>query len=143
MCPFFHNSDYTINKTAAGTPASLLPFIFYYPMLSSRTTSSALLRIISILHTFHFRHLTNKHRHPLFVLFLHGFQQQRQLIRPNQSDFVFSNNFPTATTADKNIFYELHHILTLAFHSALFFKISKACFIFAAISFLRSARKSS
>ena len=37
----------------------------------------------------------------------------------------------------------ISYILTLAFHSALFFKISKACFIFAAISFLRSIRKSS
>jgi len=57
--------------------------------------------------------------------------------------FVYFTNFPTSTTADNDIFHELHHILTLAFHSALFFKISKACFIFAAISFLRSIRKSS
>ena len=82
-------------RTQNGSRNSPVPAtvpLFTYPMISSRTTSSTLPRIISILrthpchllvslhpliHTFRLSHLPSKHRNPLFALLLHGFQQRR------------------------------------------------------------------
>ena len=41
-----------------------------------------------LIHAFHLRHRPNKHRHPLFALLLHGFQQRRQFIRLNQPNIL-------------------------------------------------------